>query len=112
MDDFDMEHAADSNDCVMAELPYSIEESPLLGRHLVAQRNLDRGELILCEKPIGKIWIRVLDVFKIRERRRITNLIEADVINKYERKIKHVDWFTPVTCDFSKANQSALFQST
>ena len=55
MDDFDMEHAADSNDCVMAELPYSIEESPLLGRHLVAQRNLDRGELILCEKPIGKI---------------------------------------------------------
>ena len=62
MDDFEMEHVASSadltneiGDCVMAELPYSIEEDSTLGRHLVAQRNLEKGELILCEKPIGRI---------------------------------------------------------
>jgi hypothetical protein len=37
----------------MMELAYSVEESALLGRHLVAQRNLEKGELILNEKPIG-----------------------------------------------------------
>ena len=45
---------SDPGDCVMAELPYSIEENETLGRHLVAQRNLEQGELILSEKPIGK----------------------------------------------------------
>ena len=53
MDDFEMDQSVDSNDFVMAELPFSVEDTPLLGRHLVAQRNLDRGELILCETPTG-----------------------------------------------------------
>ena len=51
----------EATDSVMDELAYTIEESETLGRHLVAQKNLERGELILWEKPIGLLekieWI-------------------------------------------------------
>ena len=57
MDDFEMDQSVDSNDFVMAELPFSVEDTPLLGRHLLAQRNLGRGELILCEKPTGTKFV-------------------------------------------------------
>ncbi len=67
MEDFEMvEHVAVVNnadvdivveptDSVMDELAYTIEESEKLGRHLVAQKNLEKGELILWEKPIGLV---------------------------------------------------------
>ena len=60
MDDFEMDQSVDSNDFVMAELPFSVEDTPLLGRHLLAQRNLGRGELILCEKPTGTEFVSSL----------------------------------------------------
>ena len=60
MDDFEMDQSVDSNDFVMAELPFSVEDTPLLGRHLLAQRNLGRGELILSEKPTGTEFVSSL----------------------------------------------------
>jgi len=57
--DFEMEHQSsgeniDIADCIMVEVPYSIESNEFLGRHLVAQRNISQGEMIIYEKPLGK----------------------------------------------------------
>jgi hypothetical protein len=56
--DCEMEHQTsgdsfDVTDCVMAELPYTVETNETLGRHLVAQRNIEQGEMIISEKPLG-----------------------------------------------------------
>ena len=40
----------DSNEC---EPTFEIEEDEDCGRYLVAQRNLEQGEVILMEKPTG-----------------------------------------------------------
>jgi len=51
----DVDVVVEATDSVMDELAYTIEESEKLGRHLVAQKNLEKGELILWEKPIGLV---------------------------------------------------------
>jgi hypothetical protein len=50
MEDFEMDHSPESNDCMMTELPYSIEDSPELGRHLVS---LFPRLSSLCRCPFG-----------------------------------------------------------
>ncbi|XP_067633974.1 SET domain-containing protein SmydA-8 [Eurosta solidaginis] len=48
-----VEENAKSSDAAIKQLPYRVEKSAILGRHLVADRDLKAGELLIKEEPLA-----------------------------------------------------------
>lgn len=48
-----MENTIESCDSTSKQLPYRIEKSTVLGRYLVANRDLKAGELLITEEPLA-----------------------------------------------------------
>ena len=54
-DDTSVMNCSEANECDQNdELPYEVEEDEDCGRYLVAQRNLQQGEIILVETATGR----------------------------------------------------------
>ena len=49
----------------MEDLAFFVQENPIVGRCLVASRNLTQGELILKEMPLGKLIVSVKTILRI-----------------------------------------------